>query len=94
MVGERPVVSMAQAPIEIIDGDRGTNYPKQTDFKAVGHCLFLNAGNVTDKGFNFDDCMFISEEKDAALRKGKLQREDIVLTTRGTVGNGNLPSGS
>lgn len=73
--------------IEIIDGDRGTNYPRNTDFSSKGYCLFLNTGNVTKNGFNFSDCMFISEEKDNALRKGKLQRNDIVLTTRGTVGN-------
>jgi restriction endonuclease S subunit len=87
MAVEWPVASLAEAPLDIIDGDRGTNYPKHTDFGAAGHCLFLNAGNVTDGGFSFDDCMFISEEKDVTLRKGKLQREDIVLTTRGTVGN-------
>ena len=52
-----------------------------------GHCLFLNAGNVTENGFDFSNCSFISEEKDKKLRKGKLSRQDIVLTTRGTVGN-------
>jgi len=87
MGGEWPVVTFAEAPFEIIDGDRGTNYPKQADFASVGHCLFLNAGNVTSTGFNFTDCAFITEEKDEALRKGKLQRQDLVLTTRGTVGN-------
>jgi len=75
------------APIQIIDGDRGVNYPKQSDFLEVGHCLFLNTGNVTKVGFNFNSCSFISSEKDAQLRKGKLQRNDSVLTTRGTVGN-------
>jgi len=39
------------------------------------------------EGFNFSDCVFISGEKDQSLRKGKLNRYDIVLTTRGTVGN-------
>ena len=29
---------------------------------------------------------FITKEKDKALRKGKLQRADVVLTTRGSVG--------
>lgn len=75
------------APLEIIDGDRGVNYPKQADFMPFGHCLFLNAGNVTENGFDFSNCSFISEEKDKKLRKGKLSRQDIVLTTRGTVGN-------
>ena len=80
-------VRFENAPLEIIDGDRGVNYPKQSDFMANGHCLFLNAGNVTKRGFDFSDCSFISEAKDNRLRKGKLTRHDIVLTTRGTVGN-------
>lgn len=70
-----------------MDGDRGANYPSQNDFAPVGHCLFLNTGNVTTEGFNFSNCAFITPEKDAALRKGKLNRGDVVLTTRGTVGN-------
>jgi len=31
--------------------------------------------------------MFITEEKDNVLRKGKLKRRDVILTTRGTIGN-------
>ena len=71
----------------IIDGDRGKNYPTADEFTDDGYCLFLNAKNVTSEGFNFDTCMFISKEKDEALRKGKLSRGDVVLTTRGTLGN-------
>jgi type I restriction enzyme S subunit len=81
------MTTLGGGPLEIIDGDRGANYPKQQDFATTGHCLFLNAGNVTTNGFNFSDCAFISAEKDSVLRKGKLRRNDIVLTTRGTVGN-------
>lgn len=73
--------------IDIIDGDRGVNYPKQEEFYPEGDCLFLNAGNVTSKGFNFSACSYITKEKDSILRKGKLQHGDVVLTTRGTVGN-------
>ena len=72
---------------DIIDGDRGKNYPKQNEFSPQGYCLFLNAGNVTPNGFSFDENLFITREKDDALRKGKLKRGDIVYTTRGTVGN-------
>ena len=89
-----PVHNTAQLPVhpmtevcEIIDGDRGKNYPKQEDFFEEEYCLFLNAKNVTKNGFDFSECMFITEEKDAALRKGKLQRGDVALTTRGTLGN-------
>ena len=73
--------------IDIIDGDRGVNYPKQEEFYPEGDCLFLNAGNVTLKGFDFSACSYITKEKDSILRKGKLQHGDVVLTTRGTVGN-------
>lgn len=72
---------------EIIDGDRGKNYPQQHEFLDEGYCLFLNTGNVTKAGFSFDSNQFISKEKCDLLRKGKLQRHDIVYTTRGTVGN-------
>jgi len=87
MAGEWETLPVAEAPLEIIDGDRGVNYPKQEDFGPSGDCLFLNTGNVTTTGFNFADRSFITKEKDAALRKGKLKRHDVVLTTRGTVGN-------
>ena len=87
MASEWETLPVAEAPLEIIDGDRGINYPKQEDFGPSGDCLFLNTGNVTTNGFNFADRSFITKEKDAALRKGKLQRNDVVLTTRGTVGN-------
>ena len=73
--------------IKLIDGDRGKNYPKQSDFFDRSDCLFLSAKNVTKNGFEFTDCSFISMEKDHQLRAGKLERNDIVLTTRGTIGN-------
>ena len=89
-----PITNNFQLPTEamtaictIIDGDRGSNYPKQEEFAEQGYCLFLNAKNVTATGFSFENCMFITEEKDNALRKGKLERGDVVLTTRGTLGN-------
>lgn len=72
---------------DLIDGDRSSNYPSQEKLLQEGHCLFLNTGNVTKKGFEFTTNNFISESRDKLLRKGKLTRGDIVLTTRGTVGN-------
>ncbi len=81
------VVSIRNSSIKLIDGDRGTNYPKQEDFSPEGFCLFLSAKNVSKNGFIFDEVSFISQDKDQALRKGKLERRDIILTSRGTVGN-------
>jgi type I restriction enzyme S subunit len=80
-------LKFADAPLDIIDGDRGKNYPKQSEFHVSGFCLFLDARNVKPDGFAFSDCHFITEQKDDLLRKGKLHREDVVMTTRGTLGN-------
>jgi type I restriction enzyme M protein len=83
---EWQVVKLGNA-VEFIDGDRGSNYPKKEDFLEDGYCLFLNTKNVTNKGFNFNNLVYISQEKDQLLRKGKLSLHDIVMTTRGTLGN-------
>ena len=73
--------------VDFIDGDRGKNYPTFDEFTSTGYCLFLNSSNVTSTGFNFDNCMFVSEEKDKLMNKGHLSPYDIVLTSRGTLGN-------
>lgn len=72
---------------EIIDGDRGANYPSKSEFAKTGYCLFLNTKNVPSQGFDFSNVDFISKERDELLRKGKLTRGDMVMTTRGTIGN-------
>lgn len=72
---------------EIIDGDRGANYPSKSEFTKSGYCVFLNTKNVPSQGFDFSNADFISKERDELLRKGKLSRNDMVMTTRGTIGN-------
>lgn len=80
-------VKLGTTGIQMIDGDRGKNYPKQDEFSKDGYCLFLNTGNVTNTGFQFQNVQFISSDKDQQLRKGKVSENDIILTTRGTIGN-------
>ena len=84
---EKSVFPIGELDIEVLDGDRGKNYPHQDELYEKGHCLFLSAANVTSSGFRFETTVFISKEKDEILRGGKLRRNDIVITTRGTVGN-------
>ena len=81
------VKDLKDADISIIDGDRGSNYPSKDEFSESGYCLFLNTGNIKDDKFDFSKNDFITEQKDSLLRKGKLVFNDIVLTTRGTVGS-------
>ena len=84
---EWEVARIDNPEIAIIDGDRGVHYPQAHELLESGHCLFLSATNVTRDGFKFDTTQFISREKDELLGTGKLARGDIVITTRGTVGN-------
>jgi type I restriction enzyme S subunit len=80
------VATLDAAGVKVIDGDRGKEYPKDADFSENGYCLFLSAKNVTKSGFKFDDIQFIDAEKDRKLRKGRVNRGNLVLTTRGSVG--------
>jgi type I restriction enzyme S subunit len=72
---------------DIIDGDRGENYPGESDFFESGQTLFLDTGNVKKDGFNFSTKKFITKEKDEDLGSGKLKLYDFILTSRGTLGN-------
>ena len=78
--------TLDNANVKVIDGDRGKEYPKAGDFLESGYCLFLSAKNVTKAGFLFEELQFISEDKDKKLRKGRVERGNIVLTTRGSIG--------
>lgn len=84
---EWKVKRFSELNIEVIDGDRGEKYPTEKELLGDGYCVFLNNKNIENGKFIFDTTQFISEEKDKKLRKGKLFPEDIVITTRGTVGN-------
>lgn len=82
-----PLVELRHTTLQIVDGDRGANYPSKTEFRKDGFCVFLNTNNVTRSGFDFSKVDFITQERDELLRKGKARVNDIILTTRGTVGN-------
>lgn len=73
--------------IQTIDGDRGKNYPNKSEFSKEGYCLFLSTKNVRQNGFSFNDNIFITKDKDDILRGGKLKKGDVIITTRGTLGN-------
>ena len=72
---------------DVLDGDRGNNYPTESDFNTSGHTLFLNASNVKKDGFSFDNNLFITEEKSNSMGNGKLVEDDIIITSRGSLGH-------
>lgn len=76
--------------IKIEDGDRGKNYPSPDELSTSGYCLFLNNKNIIDNRLSLHDSFYITKEKHDILRAGSLSFNDIVLTTRGTLGNSLL----
>jgi len=80
-------INHKDSEITLLDGDRGKNYPKNYEINETGYCLFLSAKNISKKGFQLEKSQFISIEKDQILGSGKLKRDDLIITTRGTVGN-------
>jgi len=72
--------------VRIIDGDRGKNYPNQTQLFQSGDCLFLSAKNFVNNKLVPNPAQFISNEKDTLMGNGKVIMNDLILTTRGTIG--------
>jgi type I restriction enzyme, S subunit len=93
-LGEIPVdwkvKRIFETDIVIEDGDRGKNYPNNSELSNKGFCPFLNNKNIIGDYINFDKTDFITEEKFNVMGKGIVRVYDIVLTTRGSIGNVGL----
>ncbi|MFI8720873.1 restriction endonuclease subunit S [Bacillus altitudinis] len=77
---------------EIIDGDRGSEYPNDKDLVDKG-ILFLSGDNLKPNGFDYSKVRFISEEKFSKLGRGKVMKNDIITSVRGTIGSAGLFGG-
>ena len=71
---------------QLINGDRGKNYPSQADIAQKGEIPFVNAGHLNGKGIDFKEMNYISEEKYNKLNSGKFQKDDILYCLRGSLG--------
>jgi type I restriction enzyme S subunit len=69
-------------PIEFVDGDRSSKYPKRSEFVSEG-IPFLNAESINEGYLNLSKANFLTEEKFSSIKKGRLQGGDLILTTRG-----------
>ena len=68
---------------ELINGDRGKNYPSRRHYISDG-VPFISAGNISCGKLN--DLNYISEERYELLNSGKLEEGDIIYCIRGTLG--------
>lgn len=77
--------TIGTVPIDIIDGDRSSKYPKRSEFVESG-VPFFNSTVVIDGQIVSDGMNYISEIKAASITKGVVKPSDTVLTTRGSIG--------
>ena len=70
---------------KFINGDRGVNYPSQSDFVEFG-VPFVNAGHLKNNAIDFSSMNYIAREKFDKLGSGKIQKGDLLFCLRGSLG--------
>jgi len=70
---------------DISDGNYSNKYPKQSEFCQYG-IPFIRANNILNSTIVNNDLRFISKELHAELKKGHLKGGDILISTRGDIG--------
>ena len=70
----------------ILNGDRGKNYPSKDKLKLTGEIPFISAINIENKTISKKNLLFLTEEQYGKLRAGKLIFGDIVFCIRGSLG--------
>ncbi len=78
--------------IQIINGDRGKNYPAKNQLSHTGNIPFISAVNIDNGTISEDNLLYVSEERYQLLRSGHLHYGDLILCIRGSLGkNGRYP---
>jgi len=69
----------------ILNGDRGVNYPSGSDFIDIG-VPFINAGHIKERRISFDNMDYISDEHYQKLSGAKIESGDVLFCLRGSLG--------
>lgn len=70
---------------EILNGDRSERYPKGNEICDQG-VPFINAGHITNGKVDFSNMDYISTQKYNSMCGVKLQKDDILICLRGSLG--------
>ncbi|OIP36501.1 MAG: hypothetical protein AUK47_15030 [Deltaproteobacteria bacterium CG2_30_63_29] len=77
---------------ELINGDRGKNYPSKQHQVEQG-IPFINAGHLKGGIVDTSEMNFITPERFELLRSGKVQEDDILYCLRGSLGKCGIVGG-
>ena len=70
---------------EILNGDRSERYPQNNEIQKRG-IPFINAGHITDGKIDFTNMDYITRKKYNSMSGAKLQKGDILVCLRGSLG--------
>ena len=71
---------------QLINGDRGKNYPSKSKLKNIGNIPFISAVNIQNGTISKDNLLYLSEAQYKLLGSGKLKKNDFVFCLRGSLG--------
>ena len=71
--------------VDFYNGDRGVNYPKDSDFCNVG-IPFINAGHLKKNQIDFSSMDYITKAHYKRLGGAKIKKDDILFCLRGSLG--------
>lgn len=79
------LVEIGNSGLKIADGNYSAKYPNSSEFISEG-VPFIRANNFKNKTIIDDELYFISSKKHSELKKGHLLPDDVLVTTRGNIG--------
>ncbi len=77
--------SIKESGLTISDGNYSSKYPRSEEFVESG-IPFIRANNLKNGTVVDEDMYFITPQKHAILLKGHLKSNDVLITTRGNIG--------
>lgn len=75
--------------IQIINGDRGKNYPGRKHYVLEGYPI-ITASNLGESFVNLNNLNFISKERSKKLSSGHVKKGDILYCIRGSLGKNSM----
>lgn len=70
----------------ILNGDRGKNYPSKNKLSKTGIIPFISAGNLENGKILKENLFFLTDEQYEKLKAGKLKENDLLFCIRGSLG--------
>ena len=79
------LIAIKDLDLYISDGNYSAKYPRSDEFVDSG-IPFIRANNFVEGDISDDEMYFITPEKHSVLLKGHVKSGDVLITTRGNIG--------